>query len=251
MRSGAEHLPLLPATWVHTWGRTLVVAPHPDDESLGCGGALALLADAGQAVRVLFVSDGTGSHPHSRTHPPDVLRRLREREACAALVALGLSAGHARFMRLPDTRVPTPSTPGFAKAAARCAALLEDFRPETVLLPWRRDPHGDHRATWHLLKAATVGRPPRFLEYPIWVWDLGAAADQPGPDVRGRRLEVGAVLPRKRAAIAAHRSQLTDLISDDPTAFRLTADNLAHFDHPWEIYFEDNSEGIFKDQPDE
>ncbi|MGB3618816.1 MAG: PIG-L family deacetylase, partial [Catalinimonas sp.] len=54
MSSGIDRLPLRPAGWVRMWGRTMVAAPHPDDESLGCGGALALLADAQSAVRVVF-----------------------------------------------------------------------------------------------------------------------------------------------------------------------------------------------------
>ncbi|MGB3618189.1 MAG: PIG-L family deacetylase, partial [Catalinimonas sp.] len=109
-----------------------------------------------------------------------------------------------------------------------------------VVLPWRRDPHGDHRATWHLFRAAvTDGPAPHFFEYPIWVWDLGDPADHPGPEVRGYRLDVSTVLARKRTAIRQHLSQLTDLIDDDPTGFRLQPKNLAHFDHPWELYYEE------------
>ena len=74
-------LPLVPAETVRAWGKTLVVAPHPDDESLGCGGAIALLSGFGCPVHVLFISDGTGSHPNSRKFPPPALRALRESEA--------------------------------------------------------------------------------------------------------------------------------------------------------------------------
>src|SRR5687768_8056870 len=79
-----ESLPLRPASTVMSFGPTLVVAPHPDDESLGCGGALALLGRAGLPVWLLFVSDGAGSHPGSRRYPAPALRVLRESEARAA-----------------------------------------------------------------------------------------------------------------------------------------------------------------------
>jgi len=236
-----QALPLLPATTVTGFGPTLVVAPHQDDESLGCGGTIALLRRAGIPVTVLFVSDGTGSHPRSRAYPPQRLRDTREAEALAALALLGVSAEAATFLRLTDTAVPLPGQAGFAAAAARVGAALDAAAPQTILLPWRRDPHCDHRAAWELLHAALAGHParPRLLEYPIWVWELAGKGDLPRPgEVRGWRLAIDGVLPQKAAAIAAHRSQTTALIDDDPTGFRLLPEVLAHFVDPWEIYLE-------------
>ena len=165
-------LPLLPPGSVADWGSTLVVAPHQDDESLGCGGALALLARAGGPVRVLFVSDGSKSHVGSPSYPPDRLRATREGEALAALERLGLTERDATFLRLPDGAVPQAGRPGFDEAVAAVRTLLREWRPATILLPWRRDRHADHIASWQIMRAA-VGRaaPPRFLEYPIWLWD--------------------------------------------------------------------------------
>lgn len=234
-------LPLLPATIATGFGPTLVVAPHQDDESLGCGGVIALLRRAMIPVTVLFVSDGTGSHPNSRAYPPHRLRDTREAEARAALALLGVSAEAVRFLRLPDTAVPRPGQPDFAAAVARVGAALDTAAPQTILLPWRRDPHCDHRAAWELVHAALAGQTarPRLLEYPIWVWELGGPDDLPRADeVRGWRLAIDEVLPQKAAAIAAHRSQTTALIDDDPTSFRLLPEVLAHFADPWEIFLE-------------
>lgn len=224
-------------------GATLVVAPHADDESLGCGGAIAMLVDLGLEVSVAFVSDGTKSHPGSRRYPWQALRALREFEARAALEALGLDVGGGRvaFLRLPDTAVPDEGSGGFAGAVARAAAYCRDRAPETILLPWRRDPHCDHRASRSIFLAASasLARPPRALEYPVWAYEAADPGDLPGWDeVDARRMDVARVLPRKRAAIAAHRSQVTGLIDDDPGGFRLTPEMLAHFDRPWEIYLE-------------
>lgn len=236
-----QALPLLPATAVTGFGPTLVVAPHQDDESLGCGGAIALLRRAGIPVTVIFVSDGTGSHPNSRAYPPQRLRDTREAEALAALALLGVPAEAAIFLRLPDTAVPLPGQANFAATAARVVTALDAAAPQTILLPWRRDPHCDHRAAWELVHAALAEREarPRLLEYPIWVWELAGAGDRPLPgEVGGWRLAIDAVLPQKVAAIAAHHSQTTALIDDDPNGFRLLPDVLAHFVEPWEIYLE-------------
>lgn len=236
-----EALPLCASDVVRSFGSTLVVAPHPDDESLGCGGAIALLRAAGLPVRVLIVSDGAASHPNSVRYPPPRLRALREREELAALAALGVSAGCATFLRLPDTRVPGADEAGFAEAVAACRALLARYRVQTVLAPWRREPHCDHRAASAIARAALAvhAAPVRLLEYPIWTWTLAGDGDAPASgESRGWRLCVRDVAPRKLAAIAAHRSQTTNLIDDDAAGFRLLPEQLALFARPWELFLE-------------
>ena len=236
-----ERLPLHPPDAVQAFGATLVVAPHPDDESLGCGGALALLARYGADVRVLFMSDGTGSHPNSPTYPAPRLAALREAEAHAALAALGLAPSVARFLRLKDTRVPFQTDADFEQAVLRCRAEVEAFAPTTMLLPWRRDPHGDHQASWQIVQAAVENLPsvPRLVEYPVWIWEHLASGDVPQrTHMTAWRLDVRGVLPEKRAAIEAHRSQASDLIKDDPGGFRLKPSMISHFLTPWEVYLE-------------
>src|SRR5437762_25173 len=71
-------------------GPLLVLAPHPDDESLGCGGLIAEACGRGQDVHVVILTDGTGSHPNSRAWPRHRLKALREAEAREAVAALGL-----------------------------------------------------------------------------------------------------------------------------------------------------------------
>ncbi len=234
-------LPLLPAETARTWGKTLVVAPHPDDESLGCGGAIALLSGFGIPVHVLFISDGTGSHPNSRKFPPPALRALRENEAQSALAALGVPPSKLTFLRLSDGAVPTADAPGFEDAATLCLDCLESLAPQTVLLPWRRDPHPDHRATSQIIQSALRGLSsnPRVLEYPVWAWERAESGDVPQPhEVRAFRLDIESVRARKQAAVAAHVSQVTHLIDDDPHGFWLSPEVLAHFERPWETYLE-------------
>ena len=226
---------------VHTLGRTLVLAPHPDDESLGCGGTLALLRRAGLAVHVVFVSDGTLSHPNSATYPAARLRDLREAEALEALRELGVSEWETTFLRLPDRHVPGVGLPGFAEAASRLLVVLNAFAPASVLVPFERDPHPDHRAAYQLLQEALakVVTLPRTLEYLIWLWELGRPDDMPRPGERvAFSVDINPVLAEKKRAIAAHRSQVTRLIDDDPTAFYLSPELLRHFDTPHELFLE-------------
>ena len=233
-------LPLLAVSTIAT-GATLVVAPHPDDESLGCGGAIALLRHMGCSVRVLTISDGTLSHPRSQRYPAPALAALREQEALCALAILGVEKEAVTFLRLQDGSVPDKSKPGFLEAYSLARAYLTTFTPATIFLPWRRDPHPDHRASWEILHTAILDLrlSSRLVEYPIWDWDPAQRGDAGAiGEVTAWRLNISTVLPQKQAAIAAYRSQTTNLIDDDPEGFRLTKEMLAHFNHPWELYLE-------------
>ncbi len=237
-----DALPLLPPSVLAAWGRATVIAPHEDDESLGCGGAIALLRAMGAAVSVLFASDGTRSHPRSRLYPADTLRTLREREAHAALDILGVVPTCRIFLRLTDSEVPGEGAAGFGQAVRLVAAHLAGWQTETLLVPWRRDFHCDHRAVWEIVRAAVrdLPRPPRIIEYPIWVWEHQDAAHLPRHgEMTAWRLDIAAMLPQKRAAIAAHRSQMSPLIPDDPGGFVMSPEIRERFERPYEIYLED------------
>jgi LmbE family N-acetylglucosaminyl deacetylase len=233
--------PLYPETTVTEFGSTLIVAPHPDDETLGCGGAIALLQYFGKLIQVLVISDGTASHPNSRQYPAEKLRLLRQNETLSALLTLGVDSSAVTFLNLKDGAVPTPGKIEFEQAVADCQAYLNTFKPETIILPWRRDPHADHRASWRIIKKAVndLAISPRILEYPIWSWEQAETDDISVPQtVKPWRLDISRVSSQKQEAIAHYRSQTTDLIDDDPQGFRLAPEVLAHFARPWEVYLE-------------
>ncbi|TGE07549.1 PIG-L deacetylase family protein [Hymenobacter fodinae] len=236
-----ESLPLFPAEYVQSFGPTVVVAPHPDDESLGCGGLLALLRRVGLPAWCVLVSDGTMSHPHSEKYPAPARQALREQELREALGLLGLSDQDLLTLGLPDGAVPGPDAPMGATAVSQLQNFLSATQPQTVVVPWRRDPHPDHRATSLLVQAALAGlpSPPRLLEYVVWAWERAAPTDLPQPtEAHGFQLDISSVLSLKQQAIAAHRSQLTGgPIDDDPTGFTLAPSMLAHFARPVEVFF--------------
>ncbi|GAC1375705.1 MAG: PIG-L family deacetylase [Hymenobacter sp.] len=236
--------PVLAAGFVASLGPTVVVAPHPDDESLGCGGLLALLRRASQPVAAVLVSDGSQSHPRSALFSAPARQAVREAEFRHALTLLGLEAAEPLLLGLPDGHVPgSAHEPGFAPAVARLSEFLQSGRFSTILAPWRRDPHPDHRATSRLVRAAlaAVPCPPRLLEYVVWAWERAAPDDLPTPadHVRGLRVDIGLVATQKQRAIAAHCSQVAPgVFTDDPAGFLLSAEMLAHFAGPYEVFFE-------------
>jgi LmbE family N-acetylglucosaminyl deacetylase len=220
--------------------RVLIVAPHPDDETLGCGGAIGLLCRKGYDVKVLTISDGTGSHPNSRKYPAPVLQAIRSQETIAALGILGVDRSAITFLQLKDGAIPTVTSPHFSTAKSCCKKYLNKILPDTIFIPWRSDPHPDHRATWQLIQAAILSLDitPQVIEYPIWDWDTEQQQASNLSQIHGWRLDIGAVLDRKLQAIAAYKSQLGKLIDDDPNGFCLTPELLTNFTRPWEVYFE-------------
>jgi LmbE family N-acetylglucosaminyl deacetylase len=235
-----ESLPLLDIkAQVNQNASILIVAPHPDDETLGCGGAIALLRQLNLSVAVTVVSDGTKSHPNSLAYPSPKLKKLREQESLAALAILGVAPEAVTFLNMPDGAVSTSGES--AKAIASIARYLTNLNPSIIFLPWRKDPHPDHRASSQLFIDAIehLAISLRLIEYPIWDWDTTQRQDF-SESVNAWRLDISSVLKLKRQAIAQYRSQISDLINDDPEGFRLSAEMLQNFTQPWEIYLEIN-----------
>ncbi|MCF4126168.1 PIG-L deacetylase family protein [Methylobacterium sp. SyP6R] len=240
--AAAEALPVHTLEDLVPAGGIVVVAPHPDDESLGCGGLVAEARAQGVPVRLVVVSDGVGSHPNSRSHPPERLRDLRESETLAAVAHLGLAPEHVAFLRLPDRFVPAIG-PEAEAAAGAIAAAARACGAGALFVTWEHDPHCDHAASAALARRARdlicrdLGGDVRLYAYPVWGWTLPPETEI-GAAPRGIRLDVTRHLPAKAAAIAAHRSQTTDLIADDPEGFRLEPAMLARFARNHEIFLE-------------
>lgn len=219
-------------------GPVLVVAPHPDDETLGCGGLIAAAMARGLPAHVLFVTDGGASHPNSRGWNRTRLARLREAEATEALRRLGAGAASRSFLGLPDAAMPPSGSPAHAAALGFVIRLIGELRPALVLLPWRRDPHRDHRDSWSLVTEALRQADARsaVLEYTIWLDEFGAPEDHPAQvDMERVSLRVSRAI--KHFALRAHASQLGAVIDDDPAGFRLGPETIDRLTGPEEIYW--------------
>jgi LmbE family N-acetylglucosaminyl deacetylase len=121
----------------------LVLAPHFDDEVLGCGGLLAQLAVAGAVVRVLFLTDGGGGREAIADR--DAYRRQRRQEALAAAAVLGLAG--CDYLDLPDGALDQC----LDQAAAGLRRALLSQRPELLLCPSPLEVTADHRAAFAAL----------------------------------------------------------------------------------------------------
>lgn len=128
-----------PVVGTPTFRRVLALAAHPDDESIGCGGLLALLSDAGAEVHVCYATDGEATTGVGDRSPEEVAR-LRRGEAERACAVLGTRP--PRFLHLPDGGLPARQ--GELDAAVR--DLVGEVDPDVVLAPWELDGHADHRA---------------------------------------------------------------------------------------------------------
>lgn len=215
----------------------LVLAPHPDDEALGCGGLIARCCTSGQEIRVLVLTDGAASHQHSAAYPASRLVAVRRGESIAAMATLGLPAERLGFLDLPDGRAPLRGS-RFKDAAKRITDTGRRFSAGIICTTWEHDPHRDHVAAYRL--GASVARVlgARLLCYPVWGWTLGGQDRLPRTPIEGMRLDVSTHIAAKREAISCYRSQITNLIGDDPNGFRMAPEFRALFERPFEVFVE-------------
>jgi LmbE family N-acetylglucosaminyl deacetylase len=169
----------------------LVLAPHPDDESLGCGGALSLHAQRGHRAAVAFLSSGeAGLEDFTR----EAAAAVREREAEDAAAVLGVA--NIDFLRYPDGLLSRQ----LPALTASIRVLVTKVGPDRIYVPNDREAHPDHIATHRALVAALkqssmVGV--EVLEYEVWSpLDWFDVVE-----------DISDVLETKLAAVACHRSQ--------------------------------------------
>ncbi|GAB3603920.1 bifunctional PIG-L family deacetylase/class I SAM-dependent methyltransferase [Microbacterium aureliae] len=224
----------------------VVVAAHPDDETLGAAGLIHTVHRQGGRVTVVVATDGDRSHPDSPTHTPERLAALRRAEVTAAVQRLAPGAALV-FAGLPDGGLDDVRQ----ELAARVRAEVGLTAPKRTLVaaPWSGDGHRDHRVVAEVvaevlagLRAADASDRPAaradvsHVGYPIWLWHWGTPDDVPWARARGIRLDPDA-RRAKREALATHASQtqpLSDAAGDEPI---LHPQALGHFDRDVEVVF--------------
>jgi LmbE family N-acetylglucosaminyl deacetylase len=175
--------------------RALVVSPHPDDESIGCGGSLHRRAAAGEVVHVVFLTSGErGGHGPD---PGDVAQ-LREREARDAAAILGVA--HVEFWREPDGDLSV--TP---RLVARLSDKIRDFRPAVIYVPHEGEMHPDHQAAARLVcqsVTALVRGGADFEPPEVWMFEVWTPVQR-----IDQIIDISASIDAKVAAVRAHASQ--------------------------------------------
>lgn len=214
--------------------RVVLVAPHPDDEILGVGGLLRLLAGRGVAVEIVAVTDGDASHPGSPTLTPADLVQARRDETTEALRRLGVEATVHRLGH-DDGRVGE----GESRLRAYLTALLGPSGPATwCLATWEHDGHPDHEAVGRAARAACAATGARLLSYPIWTWHWASPADSRVPWARARTVDLDPVThDAKLAAIDAFGTQIAPLSGHPADVAVLPPHVLARLTRPFEVVF--------------
>jgi LmbE family N-acetylglucosaminyl deacetylase len=226
-------MPAPPATAV-------VVAPHPDDEVLGVGGLLMLLARAGTAIHIVAVTDGEASHPGSPTLSPHALAARRVSESEEALSLLGLKPASVVRLRMPDGDVRRTESYGadITAAVMRILAHTAALGPAWCIAPWTGDGHPDHAASGAAAITA-AGATARMLAYPVWMWHWAEPNDPRVPWWQARRVLLpDEVRDAKRAAAAAFATQVNPLSDDPADAAILPPHVLARLTRDVEYVFE-------------
>lgn len=219
--------PLLGAT---TLDRVVVVAAHPDDESLGAAGLCSRAHHAGLEVHLVLVTAGEGSHPASPSTPPAELARRRRAESAAALheVAPGATT---TYVGIADGAVAASEN----DLTTRLVDLLGDARRTLLVAPWRADGHPDHQAAGRAAGIAARRTGATLLEYPIWFWHWAAPEDAPWDDLVAVRLTADE-LATKRSAVHCHATQVAPLSAAPGDEVLLTPEFLAHAHHDREVF---------------
>lgn len=235
----------------------LVLAPHPDDETLGCGGTIIRKIAAGADVQLVFMTDGSRSH--AALMPESKLRDLRQKEAMKAAQVLGVPFESVTFLEFGDGQLSQNK----AQAIAAISKLLKRHRPAEVFMPYSLEPPPDHAVTYHAAIAALnqLSLSPTIYTYPIWYWQhwpwtklvgnsrretlgvikaslisrLGTAMFQ---DFQ-HSVSIREVLEQKQLALNQHQSQMQRF--DDNLAWPILADVsdgefLACFFQDYEIF---------------
>jgi LmbE family N-acetylglucosaminyl deacetylase len=168
----------------------VVVAPHPDDEALGCGGAILGHVRDGDRVVVAFLTSGEGGLEH---YPVEKARAIREREAAKAAQILGVAA-HV-FLRLPDGHFGEDQE----AAAGALGEVLAAERPDLVYAPHENEDHADHAAALDITRRALTGAASaEVLTYEIWT-----------PLARFERVvDISDEMATKLRAVRTYRSQV-------------------------------------------
>ena len=173
----------------------IVIAPHPDDEAIGCGGAICLHAQRGDRVTAVFLTSGELGLKHL---PAKGACKIREAEAQSSAKFLGIA--ELFFLRQPDWVLRSV----LRKAATALTPILRQVQPALIYLPHLKEWHPDHQASWPLLQSAlakaSIPRP-QLYGYEVWtpLQDYDHVQD------------ISRVMTRKLKAVRAHRSQLGEL----------------------------------------
>ena len=172
--------------------KVLVISPHPDDESIGCGGTLRKHIIEGDLVEVIFLTSGEkGGHGK----PEEETVKTRENESVAAAGILEISK--IEFWREPD---------GAFKATdanvQRLVEKMQAFRPDVLYVPHQDEDHPDHREAAILVNKAVSLIHCMIAKPNVWMYEVWTPIQH-----FDHIVDISPYVAIKRTAIRAHKSQ--------------------------------------------
>lgn len=205
-----------------------ILAPHPDDEILACGGIIQQLAQMNVLVQIVAVTDGEASHPGSSRWPPRLLAGARTAES---ELATRMLAPHANRIRLglKDGHVAAEEE----RLTERLGELVDEN--DVIIVPWRMDGHPDHEAVARAGYKTSQLRFCRLLEVPIWGWHW---ADPEGHAFPWHRaVSIALTLEERHKKEQAIRFFRTQIESDPGTGREAVLPHFAleRFRRPFEV----------------
>lgn len=222
-----------PSSLVPPGARVVVIAPHPGDEVLACGGLLQLLSTLEHPLLLISITDGSASHPGSHAWSASRLSVIRPQESAEALRRLGMPLHSLKWIRggFRDDALASSEQP----MSQFIARYLQPG--DVVFTTWRNDGNDDHDAVGRASAKACSLIGARLYELPIWAWHSPAreAAMMPWQRAHKVRLDSWSVA-RKLHAAHAYASQLVG----DPAiglAPMLAQELLERMREPYEIVF--------------
>ena len=219
---------------------TVIIAPHPDDETFGCGGLIALRRAAGAKVGVIFMTRGENSHRNCCGLDGEKLGDARKERAIAAAAELGLESSALHWLDVKDGDLPSPGTDKFRDTARTLAGLLTDASPEEIYCPHPIDGWPDHERAAEIAAEAVRASncECRVFWYLVWGWYSMPVRRLGDSRLRkARRIDVANVLDRKRVAIAEYTEKKPPCCKH-PYVGALPRGFLTPFMKPYEIFFE-------------
>ena len=221
-------------------GPALIIAPHPDDETIGCGGMITRFCMQGRNVHVVIVTDGSSS-TQSDVITPEKLAAIRRQESLSALKVLGLSHENVFFLGYQDNQI-SHNILAISQAIAEHIAQLS---PALIFTPHDFDEHPDHRVMASIIGELQdrEGISARILQYPVWYktlsWPYGMLRCLLTPAVYRccRMLELGSLHATKAEALLQYRSQFENLTGEASWSF-FSAASRKRFGDTMELFFE-------------
>ncbi|UDF12209.1 PIG-L family deacetylase [Antiquaquibacter oligotrophicus] len=217
--TSSQHWASVPWADARDIDHVIVLAAHPDDETLGAGALTSRLHRAGTRVTVVLATRGEAAERGG-----DAIVRTAEFYEAASILAPGCDIVD---LGLPDGRL------GEHELDLE-AALIGLARADLIVAPWRGDGHSDHTACGAVAALAAASSAAILLEYPVWMWHWASPddADVPWDDLI--RVPVSPIdRAAKRAALASYPSQTDAGDGVEPILHR---GMLSHFEREWETF---------------